>query len=187
MANYATIARPYAKAIFEHALKNNILKEWSTVLQACTLIVSEPNATEFINNPATLPEQQIEFFIDLLRKFSAKGASLKTELPAITNFLTLLAHNKRVFALPAISVLFDQMRADQEKTLNVDVISFSPLSKEQRASLVSKLKHKLKREIELSVTLDETLLGGAVIQAGDLVIDGSVYGDLKKLRANLVA
>lgn len=90
-------------------------------------------------------------------------------------------------ALPALSLLFEDMRAEHEKTLSVDVISFSPLSKHQEAELIQRLKRRLKRDITLNISIDHHLLGGAIIQAGDLVIDGSVRGELNKLKATLVA
>ena len=79
------------------------------------------------------------------------------------------------------------MRAEHEKTLNVDVISYSALSKHQEAELIQRLKKRLKRDITLNISIDHHLLGCAIIQAGDLVIDGSVRGELNKLKATLVA
>ena len=181
MSNYVTIARPYAKAIFEHARAGEKLKEWSMVLSYLSLVVSETNAIEFLTNPATLPEQKTAFLEALIPKTFDQS-----ELPAVTNFITLLANNKRLFTLPAVSCLFDLMRAEEEKTLNVDVISFSPLTEGQETALIKKLKQRLKREIALNVSINQALLGGAIIQAGDLVIDGSVRGELNKLRAYLV-
>lgn len=182
MSNYVTIARPYAKAIFEHAKACEKLKEWSAVLSFWYLVVSESNAIEFLTNPATLPEQKTALLTALVPENLAQS-----DLSALTNLITLLANNNRLFALPSISILFNQMRAEQEKTLEVDVISFSALTEEQEAALVNKLKHRLKREIALNVSINQALLGGAIIQAGDLVIDGSVRGELNKLRAHLVA
>src|SRR3990167_4273524 len=181
MSNYVTIARPYAKAIFEHAKACEKLKEWSIGLNYWSLLVSEHNAIDFITNPATLSDQIIALLVGLAPK-----TLVQSELPIITNFITLLTNNKRLFTLPSISILFDQMRAEQEKTLNVDVISFSALTEDQEMALVKKLKHRLKREIALNVSINPALLGGAIIQAGDLVIDGSVRGELNKLRAHLV-
>lgn len=187
MADFVTIARPYAKAIFEHAKACEKLKEWSTILHYWSLIVSDNGAIEFINNPATSPEQQIELLTAVVPGLSVSQSTVQSELAAATNFITLLASNKRLLALPSISVLFDLMRAEEEKTLTVDVISFSALTPAQEVQLVNKLKQRLKREIALNVSIDQTLLGGAIIQAGDLVINGSVRGELNKLRANLVA
>jgi F-type H+-transporting ATPase subunit delta len=182
MSNYVTIARPYAKAIFEHAKACEKLKEWSMALNYWALVVSDRNAIDFLTNPATLADQKVALFTGLVPEGLAQS-----ELSALTNFITLLANNNRIVSLPAISTLFNQMRAEQEKTLEVDVVSFSLLTDEQEAALINKLKHRLKREIALNVSIDQDLLGGAIIQAGDLVIDGSVRGELNKLRAHLVA
>ena len=182
MSNYVTIARPYAKAIFEHALAHEKLKNWSVALQSLALVVSQNDAIEFIHNPATLTDQQASF----LMTFASETVD-SSELPVLTHFVSLLADNKRLLALPSISYLFDQMRAEQEKTLTVDVVSYSPLSKQQESVLINKLKTRLKREVALNISIDQALMGGAIIQAGDLVIDGSVRGELNKLRASLVA
>lgn len=182
MSNYVTIARPYAKAVFEHALAVGQLKEWSTALQLWAAVLSENQAIAFLNNPAALLENQTEFLLEFVLQLANDS-----ERSVMAHLLHLLAVNKRLLALPAISFLFDFMRAEQEKTLNVKVSSFLPLTTAQEKELAHKLKNRLKREIALSVSIDKALLGGAIIQAGDLVIDGSVRGELNKLRANLVA
>src|SRR3990167_8965107 len=107
MSNYVTIARPYAKAIFEHAKSCEKLKEWSAVLNYWALVVCENNAVEFITNPATLPDQKTALLTALVPK-----TMTQSELPTVHNFISLLADNKRLFTLPAISVLFEAMRAE---------------------------------------------------------------------------
>ncbi|CDZ76184.1 F-type ATPase subunit delta [Legionella massiliensis] len=181
MSNTTTIARPYAKAIFEYALASQKLSQWSEILHELAVAVLDDKATHFIANPAATVEQQIELLMSLFTKIDAN------EKAAVENLVALLAHNKRLMLLPDIKVLFDALRAEQEKTLQVKVISFSELSSAQQAQLASSLSQRLQRQVTLSLSIDKSLIGGAVIHAGDLIIDGSVRGKLNKLRTDLAA
>lgn len=180
MADSITIARPYAKAVFEHALAAGKLKEWSELLHELVAVVLDSNALSFINNPATSSDQHCELLLAAVQVDSC-------ELAAVRNLLITLADNKRLAILPDALVLYEAMRAEQEKTLEVEVISFSALSHEQSEHLASSLGHRLQRKITLKVTIDKSLLGGAIIDAGNLVIDGSVRGKLNKLKSVLAA
>ena len=115
--------------------------------------------------------------------FSVEGA----EQHALVNLITLLATNKRLMLLPEIKALYEVYRAEQEKTLVVDVVSYSHFSAAQQQELIAALSKRLQRQVSLNVRIDPALLGGAVIQAGDLVIDGSVRGKLNKLTTDLAA
>ncbi|ASQ44618.1 F0F1 ATP synthase subunit delta [Legionella clemsonensis] len=181
MADTITIARPYAKALFEYALAVNKLSKWSEILQVLAVSVMNEAAIQFITNPETTEEQHQEL---LMTPFVN---STNNELKAIENLVSLLASNKRLLLLPDIKVLFEALRAEQEKTLIVKVRSFYELSEAQKEQLKQSLRQRLKREVTLEVNIDKSLLGGAVIQAGDLVIDGSVQEQLKRLGARLAA
>ena len=172
-----TIARPYAKAIFEHALAEKQLAQWSDYLFVLAQAVLDPNGSQFISNPASTTEQQIEL-LDTLCSIKEK---------ALSNLISLLATNKRLMLLPEIKALYEVHRAEQEKTLDVDVISYSDVSLAQQQNLVDALSKRLQRNVSLKISIDPSLLGGAVIRAGDLVIDGSVRGKLNKLRTDLAA
>ncbi|KTD36457.1 ATP synthase F1 subunit delta [Legionella nautarum] len=180
MSNTTTIARPYAKAIFEHALATKKLSEWSEILQYLAVAVLDEKAKQFILSPTVTVEQQLT----LLMALFAKSGSDNTE---IENLISMLAQNKRLMLLPDIKVIFEVLRAEQEKTLKVDVISFSELSTDQQKKLIDSLSHRLQRQVTLNLREDKSLLGGAIIRAGDLVIDGSVLGKLNKLGADLAA
>lgn len=180
MSNSTTIARPYAKAIFEYALENNKLSEWSEYLSYLAQAVLEPQGAAFIHNPATTIEQHIELLL------TACGSKAKDD-EGLKNFVRLLATNKRLPLLLEIKSLYEVHRADQEKTLVVDVISFSEVSAEQQQQLITSLGERLRRKVSLKIRIDSSLLGGAKIQAGDLVIDGSVRGMLNKLSTDLAA
>ncbi len=180
MSDSTTIARPYAKAIFEHALLEQKLAQWSEYLLALAQAVLDSNASQFITNPASTPEQQIELL------HSACNVSAQ-EIQPLSNLISLLAVNKRLLLLPEIKALYEVHRAEQEKTLEVDVISYSDVSAAQQHQLIEALSARLQRNVSLNISVDPSLLGGAVIRAGDLVIDGSVRGKLNKLSTDLAA
>lgn len=181
MSNNTTIARPYAKAVFEHALAANKLSLWSDVLFDLAFALTDDKAKQFLSNPAVREEEQIELLMALFPKVNSEEAAV------IRKLVALMAHNKRLSLLAEIKVLYEALRAEQEKTLVVQVTSFSELSAEQQTKLVSSLGKRLQRQVSLSLNVDKSLLGGAIIHAGDLVIDGSVRGKLNKLSTDLAA
>lgn len=181
MSNNTTIARPYATALFEHAFAANKPGLWSDVLFNLAVAVSDENGLQFLLNPAVSEKQQIELLMTLFSKLESE------EVAVIKNMIALLAHNKRLPLLAEIKVLYEALRAEQEKTLDVKVTSYSELSAEQQTKLVSSLCNRLKRQVTLNLNVDKSLLGGVIIHAGDLVIDGSVRGKLNKLSADLAA
>jgi F-type H+-transporting ATPase subunit delta len=180
MSESTTIARPYAKAIFEYALSKNQLAQWSDTLLLLAQTVLDERAMQFISNPASTALQHIELM------FAACKITDKENQPS-ANLIKLLATNKRLFLLPEIKALYEVHRAEQEKTLGVDVVSYSTVSSAQQQHLIEVLTKRLKRNVSLNISIDESLLGGAIIRAGDLVIDGSVRGKLNKLSTDLAA
>lgn len=180
MSDSTTIARPYAKAIFEYALAENKLAEWSTHLTMLAQTVLNHDAAQFIENPASTVAQHIDLLQSIINAESTKNES-------INNLIALLATNKRLMLLPEIYAHYEALRAEQEKTLDVEVSSFSALSETQKEQLIESLSRRLQRKVALKINIDPTLLGGAVIRAGDLVIDGSVRGKLNKLATDLAA
>lgn len=180
MPDSTTIARPYAKAIFEYALAEKKLAEWSAHLITLAQAVLNSEAAQFIENPASTVEQHSELLQALVKTKSTKN-------DPVTNLIALLATNKRLMLLPEISALYEIHRAEQEKTLDVEVRTFFGLSAAQQEQLIKSLSKRLQRQVSLNIHIDPTLLGGAIIRAGDLVIDGSVRGKLNKLSTGLAA
>ncbi len=176
MAELTTIARPYAKAAFQYALESNALDSWSKALAKLALIASDAQVKALLLKPDLTTAKKVDFF-----------ASVSDEPlnEAQKNLLTQLADNKRLETLPAIFVLFEDFLAEQQKTVDVDVASPFPLKDEEIQKLVASLKTRLGREIRLQSTIDESLIGGVVIHAGDMVIDASVKGKLAKLKNEL--
>ncbi|MDP1602495.1 MAG: F0F1 ATP synthase subunit delta [Legionella sp.] len=181
MSDSITIARPYAKAIFEHARTIGKLREWSDYLHVLALSIMDANVQNFITNPATTAEQHSELLISIVPNAKNDDTS------HLKNLVETLAQNKRTLILPDIMTLFDAMRAEQEKTLSVNVSSYSELTAQQEQELINSLSERLQRKVTLNIAIDKELIGGAVINAGDLVIDGSVRGKLDKLRTGLAA
>ena len=172
MAERITVARPYARAAFEAAQAKHQLAAWSRALAAAAAGVGEPAVQTLLGSPK-LPKQQLaQIFIELVgQELGDSGA----------NFIRLLAENRRLGLLPEIAQGFEQLRADAERTLEAIVVSASPLDNNERAALAQALKQRLDREVTLQCETDPRLIGGAVIRAGDLVIDGSVRGKLERL------
>lgn len=181
MSDSVTIARPYAKAVFNTALAEQKLAEWSGYLHILAAVVQDARAAQFLTNPATTASQRSELLMEMLSALSG------TTDEQVKNFVDLLASNKRLLTLPDIMTLYEAMRAEQEKTMVVNVSSFGELSSAQQQQLIDTLGKRLQRQVTLNVTIDKELIGGAVIHADDLVIDGSVRGKIDKLRAGLVS
>jgi F-type H+-transporting ATPase subunit delta len=178
VAEQATIARPYAKAAFETALPARALAEWSQGLTIAAEIVVDPRVTELIKNPE-LPPADIAGFI-----IGVAAAKLDARMQ---NFVRVLAENRRLLLLPQILAHYEMMRADVENTVDVEVISAVKLDPAQAERLAAALDTRLKRRINMRNSVDASLLGGAVIHAGDLVIDGSLKGRLRRLRTELIS
>lgn len=179
MSQQNVIARPYAKAIFEHALNVKALKDWAEYLEILAFVVLDATAVDFLTNPIVTLTQQTEL---LLSPFST---SLKERGPLEAWIKTLVAQ-RRIFVLPAIYLQYQNLRADHEKTLGVEIFSFLPLTDKQQLALKDKLSKKLKRDVSIEIMVDPSLLGGVVIRAGDYVLDGSVKGKLSSMQQELL-
>lgn len=176
MANTTTIARPYAKAVFELAQESKTLTQWSDQLNFLSAIVQDSTMKVVIKNPKMSQQQLVDLF-------SSVGESKLS--PDCMNLVKMLIQNGRLIALPDIAMLFDEFKADAEKTVHAEVVSAVKMDDEHKQTISSALKKRLGREVELTCTVDESLLGGAIIRAGDLVIDGSVVGRLGRLANQL--
>ena len=172
MAELSTLARPYAKAAFEYALEKSVLAEWSTQLTTLAAVVEHEGMAQVLVNPELTNEQQASMLSDVC------GESIGVELK---NFISILATNKRLILLPEIQKQFELYKANQEKSVDVEVISAFELPEATVTQLASALGQKLARQVKVSSSTDSELLGGVLIRAGDTVIDGSVRGRLNKL------
>jgi len=172
MAELITLARPYAKAAFEYAVEQNALAPWCEFLHAAASITLDSRVAACLLDPRVSKQQLFDLYCDVL----AEGLR-----ESMQNFLHLLLDNNRLQALPDIISLFEVLRADYEKTVDVDVRSFLPLEPEQEQRLAQALKERLQRDVSLHIEVDKNLLGGTVIRAKDLVIDGSARSKLARM------
>ena len=176
MAEAITIARPYANAAFDIANEKVDLKTWSGFLAVMAQSVVDEGIEAMIASPSISDEQVISILVDIA------GELVTTEG---RHFLALLAENKRLPILMDIAVIFEQLRAEAEQVMTAEVSSARALTPEQEANIAKALKKRTGRDVTLSVEVDESLLGGAIIRAGDLIIDGSALGKLNRL-ANVI-
>jgi F-type H+-transporting ATPase subunit delta len=178
MAEKTTIARPYAKAAFQEARGDQRLAEWSRSLRAGAEVVSDPRVHELIGNPLVSAEELATFVMGIAGpKIDEHGA----------NFFRTLAENHRLGYLPEISVLFETLKDEAEGVADVTVTSAAPIDDAQRQVLSRALERKLKRSARLHFATDAALIGGAVLRAGDTVIDGSLLSRLKRIAFELTA
>jgi len=174
MAERITIARPYAKAVFQLALQAERLPQWSAALRVCAAIVTDPRVHALLAHPGVSAGELVELVTGVA------GAQL--DEPA-RNLIATLAANRRLSYLPEIAARYEQLRADAERTVEVTVTSAVELSAEQRSAYTTALTRRLGRQVRLHCQTDPSLLGGAVVRADDLVIDGSVRAGLGQLAA----
>ena len=176
MAERATIARPYAKAAFEYAREANAFAAWSQGLESAAQIVADPSVAPLTKSPQWPVANLVSLITDVA------GAKLDA---GMQNFVRVLAENRRLLLLPEIAAHYEELRAAVENTLDVEVISAVTLSDAQADKLKQALSTRLKRTVRMQNSVDSTLLGGAVVRAGDLVIDGSLKGRLERLATDL--
>lgn len=172
MAEKATIARPYAKAVFEYAQEHKSFERWSQLLAAGAAVAADERIGRLLTNPRVKPEDLVALVGD------AAGGAL--DEPG-KNFLSMLAQNRRLGLLPEIAAQFEALRAEVENVADVRIISAIELNDAQRERFAAALKTRLKRDIRLHCEVDPTLIGGAIVRAGDFVIDGSLRARLERL------
>lgn len=172
MAEKTTIARPYAKAIFDLAEGEGKLGEWSETLQLLSAVATDADFSVLAGNTSIAGEKLAELMASIAGdKLVAGGESL----------VKLLVDNKRLSVLPEIAAMFEVLRAEAEKTIEAEVVSAFEVDAAAQDKIKTALKNRLGREVTLTCKIDESLMGGAIIRAGDLVIDGSAAAQLESL------
>ena len=172
MAELSTLARPYAKAAFGFAREHSVLAQWSEQLATAAAVAADQGMDSILDNPSLTNEQQAQTLVDVC------GDAMGGE---VQNFVSILSSNKRLTLLPEIYSQYELYKANLEKSVDVEVVSAFDLDDATAAKLANVLGKKLEREVKVSTSTDKDLLGGVLIRAGDLVIDGSVRGRLNKL------
>lgn len=185
MAEKRTLARPYANAIFQIALERKALAEWSQALAALAWAVSDDGVAAILARPGLADEQAVALLTDLAGAMAPDVADTLSGSDG-RNFLLLLAEYSRLNVLPEISVLFDEHKDLEENSVDVDVTSATELDEPVRKAMTAALEQRLNRKVRLNLAVDAALIGGAILRAGDLVIDGSLKSRLGKLATSLI-
>jgi F-type H+-transporting ATPase subunit delta len=172
MAEKSTIARPYAQAVFELAKEQGDYAVWSEMLQRAASISLVPEMVELMSSPRVSKEDAASLLIELC------GDALNKQGQ---DFIHVLTSSQRAAVLPEIAVLYEQQRAEAESTVQAEVVSALPLDSAQQEKISAALAKRLGKKVSLECRVDDALIGGAVIRAGDLVIDGSAQGKLGRL------
>lgn len=173
MSQNNTVARPYAKAAFELAKSSGEFEAWTELLYGAKLMVEDKRFLELIKDPKFSDEQVLEWIKDILADVLFTSG---------TSMLDLLAENNRLTAAPEIFELYQSMRYSYQRTVQAYVSSAKPLNESHMQTIVSALRSRLGVEkVELNCKIDESLMAGALIKAGDVVIDGSARGRLTQL------
>jgi F-type H+-transporting ATPase subunit delta len=176
MSEFTTAARPYARAAFDIANVHGEQQPWSDMLAFMAAVAHDPIMIALLDSPGLSQGQSAEMFISVCEDKIDQRAK---------NFIRLLAENDRVKLLPEITALYEHYRAEAEGTIDAEVISASEVSESQLAKIAAALKKRLGKQVRITSKLDPSLIGGAIIRAGDMVIDGSISGRLTKLSTSL--
>lgn len=174
---------PYAKAIFEIALADDTISEWSALLRSVAMVSSDPQVHILFGNPSISKEQLADFFIDICFKLLSSDA-INTKAKS---FIKLLSEYRRLDLISGIAFVFEQLVAEHQNVLNAQVTSAYPLNEKSENDLMAALRKRFGRDVNLTYNTDKNLMGGVVIRVGDLVIDSSIRDKLIRLKESLIA
>lgn len=176
MSSLTTLARPYAKAAFEVARGEDALSTWDEMLHLASAMAGSPDVADLLDHPHVAPARVIEAMAEAAGEhFSA----------SFRRFLDVLGENRRLGLLGEITALYHRLRLEAEKRLHVRVVSAIELNDEQAERMRVALAKRFEKDIDIANEVDPHVLGGAVIYAGDEVIDGSLRGRLTRLSSSL--
>lgn len=176
MAEYTTSARPYARAVYAQATETASVASWGDALSLMAAVASDASMQEILDKPQLSKEQKGELMLKVL------SDKLNQQQQ---NLVRLMAENGRLRALPEVAHQFEIYRAEAEGKVDAEVISAFALTSEQERAITEMLKSKLGRDVSITTSTDESLIGGVVIKAGDTIIDGSMKSQLESLAITL--
>ena len=180
MSEQSHLARPYAHAIFAFAqAQGESLSEWNHALDLLAMIVVDPDMAACIRNPRVSAAQIQDTIFEVAA--AANKVGVEKLHPPMLNLVKLLVRNQRLAALPAIAQIFAELRAGAERVVSASLLTAREIDAVQRKQFSSALAQKLGCEVELEFAVDESIIGGAIVRAGDQVIDGSVRAQLEQL------
>jgi F-type H+-transporting ATPase subunit delta len=176
MSELATLARPYASAVFKRAKETASAVAWSENLAFMSAVMASEAMAVVVSNPKVKKDKLAELVLDICREHIAKEAA---------NFLKLLLQNNRLALLPHIAKLFEELKAEDEGYITVEVLTAFAFTKEALQKFAATLEKTLSKKVHMNVAVDKSLIGGVLVRAGDRVIDGSVRGQLQNLQKAL--
>jgi len=176
MAELATIARPYAEAVFRLARQGNALPAWSDALNLIATVYQDPQMRAAMANPK-VTSADIEKLLLAICGERIDGIA--------RNLIQLLVHNRRLSVLAEIRERFEQLKLEDEGKLDAKISSAFPMEEAQRNQVVNLLSSRFKRKINATVTVNPDLIGGIKVEVGDKVWDASVRGRLQTMAATL--
>jgi F-type H+-transporting ATPase subunit delta len=174
MSNALTLARPYARAAFGLAREHGRLAQWSSLLGFSAQVAAHPQVQLLLGHP--------KLTLDELLGLLLPDGEVD---PNFRQYLLTLSENRRLVLLPEIAAQYEELRAESERVVNVHVTSAAPMGESEVATLTAALKRRFGSDIALTKSVDADLIGGAVIDAGDVVIDGSLRGKIARLQSAL--
>ena len=177
MAEVSTIARPYALAAFKQAEQEEALAEWSEMISLLARVVSDRQMKSILASPKVKREQLADLIIEICGDSLSRTGG---------NFVRVLAEKSRLSYLPEVEKIFEEERAESEGRSRVDIRSAFELDDAQKSQITSIMSARLGTDVTLSVQVDDSLIGGVVIRAGDLVIDASLRGRMNRLANSLL-
>jgi len=176
MSELSTLARPYAEAVFKIAVESKSTSEWSEMLGFLSVVMQDQEMVAIVANPKVSQEQLTGLVLDICQdQLKEQGVSLAK----------LLVENDRLILAPQISELFEAYKAEHEGYVDVEITSAYALTKEEQKSFSTTLKKQLGKDVQITTSIDKSLIGGYLAKAGDKVIDGSVKGQLQQLAKKL--
>ena len=176
MSELATLARPYATAAFKRSKETGTTSQWSETLAFLAAVILDPQIERAADNPNASKEKFTSALLDLCHsQLDSEGE----------NFVRLLVANRRLDLIKVISEQFEQFRADDEGYVMAHVQTAYPLDEAELNQINTVLQQALGKQPRLQVQVDESLIGGVLIKAGDRVIDASVRGQIQRLAKRL--
>jgi F-type H+-transporting ATPase subunit delta len=176
MEDASALARPYGLAAFKQAQEEGKIEQWSEMLQLLVLILQDAIMRGLVANPKVNDEQLAGLVIDVAGDGLTKTGQ---------NLVRILAENERLTEMAGVAAVFEQERDRIEGRSHVEVTSAFELTDKQQKSIGESMSKRLGTEVDVSVTVDKSLIGGVIIRAGDTVIDASLRGRLGQLGQSL--
>jgi F-type H+-transporting ATPase subunit delta len=176
MSELATLARPYAAAAFKRAKETHATAKWSQSLAFMSAVLKNEDISVVVDNPKVNKQRLSALMLDICQGHVNEENE---------NFLKLLVYNSRLSLLPYIAKLFETYKAEDEGYIEVEVFTAYAFSKEAKQDFMTTLEKALGKKIHMNVTVDKSLIGGALVRAGDKVIDRSIRGRLQHMQKAL--